>query len=73
MSSGKQCLQQMPNFNSVAFKGQIEGIVEFADPRLGFPEDFERRKIRKIRFQVELFNFFSVIAHLENEHVCMAS
>ena len=46
MSLGKQCLQQMPNFYSVAFQGQIEGILEFADPRLGFPEDFERRKIR---------------------------
>ena len=38
----------MPNFNSVAFQGQIEGILEFADPRLGFPEDFERRKIRLV-------------------------
>ena len=46
LHTGKQCLQGMPSFNKVTFQGQIEGIVEFADHRLGFPEDFERRRIR---------------------------
>lgn len=31
-----------PGFNSVTFPGQIEGIGEFTDHRVGFPEDFEK-------------------------------